>query len=201
MQRLVLPIDNCAFSAAYKNQLYLKQMKFPHYGVDLYSLEGNQNVYACGEGEVIAAGMDGKTLYSAMGNAIVIVYKDCWSHEGNLTSLACRMFHFESVAVKAGDKVTKDTVIGKYGNTGGVLVNGKPMGKHLHIEFDRDIKYPAYAYGIRQSGNVIKKGTVDSTVNPSDYWNLDCNQKIRGIYKGWYDDNDINLPVIEKRAK
>lgn len=201
MQRLILPIPNCAFSASYKNRFYFYQMKYNHYGVDLYALDGDKTVYACGDGEVIACGMDGKTRNSGLGLCIVIIYRNVWSHEGQLRNLACRMFHFDTINVKVGDKVTRDTIIGTYGNTGGVRMAGKPMGEHLHIEFDTDIDFPTYAYGIKTSGNVIKRDLVDTTVNPTDYWNLGPNQTIEGIYEGWFMPADIDLPRIEQFPK
>ncbi|WP_312640752.1 peptidoglycan DD-metalloendopeptidase family protein [Hydrogenoanaerobacterium sp.] len=195
-QKLVLPIDKSVFSAGYKSPAYLKQQGYNHYGVDLFSDGDGLTVYACGNGTVIAAGMDGNALNQRLGNCIVIVYQDVELHSGKVVDLACRMFHFSSIGVKAGDKVTKDTVIGMYGNTGGTLVNGKPMGYHLHIEFDTDAKYPQYAVGISSSGRVILKGTVDSTINPSDVWYLDKNQSIWGKDVGWYTNNDIELPTV-----
>lgn len=195
-QKLILPIHDCAFSAAYKNPAYLKQQGYSHYGVDLYSLSSNQAIYACGDGEVVACGLDGQNRTSRLGNCIVIIYKDAELHNGKIENLACRMFHFDKINVVVGQKVTKDSIIGYYGNTGGTTVNGKPMGYHLHIEFDTDIKYPCHAYGISASGNVIKKGSVDSTINPSDVWYLSNNQTIKGIYQGWFSSSDVDLPKI-----
>ncbi len=40
--------------------------------------------------------------------------------------------------MKAGQKITKDTRLGLYGNT------GASTGDHLHIEIDTDTKYPNY---------------------------------------------------------
>ena len=213
-QVLVLPINNCAFSAGYKNKAYLKQQGYLHYGVDLYSNVGNKTVYACGDGEVVACGWDGVYGNERLGNVIAIVYKNVKvlhdiatatgiSHKaGDVIDVACRMFHFDSINVKVGDKVTKDTVIGMYGNTGSTLVGGKRMGKHLHIEFDVDTKWPTLTYGVSKGGTIfnrtedIKKagGLADSTINPSFIWSLDYNQNIKGIYDGWYTSDDINLP-------
>ena len=55
-QVLVLPINKCVFSAGYKNELYLKQQGYNHYGVDLFSDNSDLTVYACGNGEVVACG-------------------------------------------------------------------------------------------------------------------------------------------------
>ena len=197
-QKLILPIDKCAFSAGYKNAAYLKQQGYAHYGVDLYSEVGNTTVKAIGNGKVIAAGLDGATDSNRLGRCCVIVYQDVELHDGMVCGLACRMFHFDSLNVSAGQFVTKGDVIGQYGNTGSTLVNGQRMGKHLHIEFDTDTQYPAYAVGIKTSGNVIKKGTIDSTLDPSTVWYLGKGQTIRGIYDGWYKQEDIDLPLEEE---
>lgn len=199
-QKLILPIDSCAFSAGYKNAAYLRQQGYIHYGVDLYSLTNSFAVRACGNGTVLYTGKDGNATDEKLGNCVVIVYKDVEFNDGRVSDLACRMFHFDSIAVKTGDVVSVDTIIGNYGNTGSSLVLGKKMGKHLHIEFDTDIKYPQYAVGIKSSGNVIKKGTVDSTVNPSSIWFLGDDQYIQGIYTGWYDEADINIPKLNNES-
>lgn len=224
-QVLILPINNCAFSAGYKNQAYLNQQGYNHYGVDLYSNVGNQTVYACGDGEVVACGWDGVGNNERLGNVIAIIYKNVkLLHDastatgktyksGDIIDLTCRMFHFDSINVKVGDRVTKDTVIGMYGNTGSTLVNGKRMGKHLHIEFDIDTQWPTLTYGVSKGGAVFNRtqdiinagGLADSTINPSYLWSLDYNQSIKGIYSGWYTKDDINLPkyadVVDKEEK
>lgn len=203
-QALILPINKCSFSAGYKSKIYQQQQGYNHYGVDLFSFQGVQKVYACGDGEVVAAGCDGKNgIYSGCGNVIVIIYKNVYIPAfEKVMDITCRMFHFETILVKKGQKVNKDTVIGMYGNTGGATVNGKPMGKHLHIEFDTDTKYPLATVGISGTYNqILTVGTVDSTVNPSDVWfikkSAPDNQEIKGAYSGWYTNNDIQLPSYD----
>lgn len=198
-QKLVLPINKCVFSAGYKNAAYRKQQGYDHYGVDLFS-ENGLTVYACGDGTVIAAGMDGGELNQRLGNCVVIVYRDVQLPSGKLCDLACRMFHFSKLSVKAGDLVTRDTIIGQYGNTGSTTVQGKPMGYHLHIEFDSDTKFPQYAVGISGNGNIIKRGTLDSTINPSTVWHLGKNQSIWGKYEGWFTAGDVSLPELAEAS-
>ena len=195
MQRLILPINKCKVNAGYKAPAYQKQFGFTHFGADLGSTDGSTQVYACGDGTVVAAGMDGQHEKDRLGNCIVIVYRDVRLPDGRLVDLACRMFHFAKIHCKVGDVVKKDTVIGLYGNTGGMST-----GAHLHIEFDTDVQFPTYAYGIAASGNVIKKGTVDSTINPSLVWHRDGNQSIttsqEWIKNGWCFQSDIDIPAL-----
>lgn len=197
MQRLILPINKCKVNAGYKSATYKKQLGFSHFGVDLVSTGGSNAVYACGDGLVITAGMDGQHDKDRLGNCIVIVYKDVLLPDGRQVDLACRMFHFAQLRCKAGDKVTKDTVIGLYGNTG-----ANSTGAHLHIEFDTDVVYPTYAYGIKASGKVIAQGSVDSTIDPSSVWFYDSNQSITTssdwIKAGWCFERDIAIPPLPK---
>ena len=101
---------------------------------------------------MIACGMDGATAAQRMGNAIVLVFPDVERNDGNTTSLACRMFHLDSIAVRAGQTVKQGDVLGVYGNTG-----ANTGGPHLHVEFDTDVQYPQYAVGIKASRNIIKR--------------------------------------------
>lgn len=70
-----------------------------------------------------------------------------------------RYYHLEKIYVKKDDKVTKDTKLGLYGNT------GSSSGAHLHIELDSDTKYPNYTPQTSRSNSVLKSG-YDSTLNP-----------------------------------
>ena len=214
-QVLILPINNCIFSAGYKNKAYLKQQGYEHYGVDLFNGEDKDlTVYSCGEGEVVKCGWDGITGNDRCGYVIVIIYKDVYLpndivnsngvilyKKGTVIDLTCRMYHFSKILCKKGQKVDRNTIIGYYGNTGSTLVNGKPMGNHLHIEFDTDTNWPTLVYGMTVGGNILNRtedvkaagGLGDSTLNPSLLWTLDYNQNISGKYTGWYDNSDINL--------
>ena len=164
-QRLILPMDKCNVNAGYKMAAYVKEWGFAHYGIDLGNPDKQRTIYSPGDGTVIACGMDGATAAQRMGNAIVLVFPDVERNDGNTTSLACRMFHLDSIAVKAGQTVKRGDVLGVYGNTG-----ANTSGPHLHVEFDTDVQYPQYAVGIKASGNIIKKGTKDTTADPSKVW-------------------------------
>lgn len=198
-QRLVLPINEMQITANYKNPLYRTQWGFSHYGMDCIGRD--RTVYACGDGEVAACGQDGAALTgerARLGNVIVIIYRDVLCNDGTVRNLTCRMYHMDRISCKAGDRVTKDTVIGLYGNTG-----RHTSGAHLHIEFDSDIAHPFNAYGISAGGNIInprelvqKYGLFDSTLNPSRIWFKDYNQSVRGVTPGWYNEEDVGLPAL-----
>ena len=181
---------------------YTKMWGFRHYGIDLGNPERKRTIYSPGDGTVIACGLDGETEAQRLGRCIVIVYPDVICNSGKRTDLACRMFHLDSIAVKVGQTVKQGDILGVYGNTG-----ANTSGPHLHVEFDTDVKYPQYAVGIKSSGHVIKKGTIDSTVDPAKVWYLGQGQTIRdgwgtsaqpkrGIKLGWLAENDIDLPKI-----
>ena len=202
MQYLTLPIRDCKVNAGYKSETYRKEWGFGHYGVDLGTMNESREVYACGAGEVIAAGQDGADLTgpnSRLGNCVVIVYRDVSLPDGRTLDLACRMFHLEKLLVKAGDRVDRDTMIGVFGNTG-----ANTSGPHLHIEFDTDTQYPRHAYGIAGSGKVILQGTVDSTLDPSKVWYVGEGQRVctmpSWIDKGWTGREDVELPKVPKEA-
>lgn len=191
-QRLILPFADMRVTASYKNEQYRSYWGFDHYGMDCIST--GTAVHACGNGKVIACGQDGTTLYgnlARLGNVIVIVYEDVALHDGTVSGLACRMYHFDKIYVQTGDSVTQDTVIGEYGNTGRYS-----SGPHLHIEFDTDTQWPCYAYGVASGGRIIKSGTIQSTKDPNDLWYVGKGQKISGSVNGWYRPEDLIVPAL-----
>ena len=200
-QKLILPLNQCCVNAGYQMPAYASRWGFSHYGIDLGNPDKQRTVYSPGDGTVIACGMDGMTASQRLGNAIVLVFPDVERNDGKNTSLACRMYHLESIAVIPGQTVKQGDVLGVYGNTG-----ANTSGPHLHVEFDTDVTYPQYAVGIKSSGRVIKKGTIDSTVDPSKVWYLGQGQTIRdgwggdGVTSGWVAQNDLSLPRLPENA-
>lgn len=206
-QKLVLPINDAVITAAYMHPGYAAYWKFAHYGMDLVSKTANNTVYACGDGEVVACGQDGETLSgekARLGNVIVIIYKDVQLNDGTVRDITGRTYHFGKLMVNVGQKVTKDTVIGYYGNTG-----YKTSGAHLHIEFDSDTKYPTLSYGVSVTdiNRVINTraeynragGLANSSINPTKVWNLDYNQTIANSSSSdWVYAADLNLNKLEK---
>lgn len=95
-----------------------------HGGIDLCCLGGTlgRAVNAVCEGKVVSV----KTaMQSGYGNSVVI------DHGNSITSLYA---HLDSYCVKAGDTVTKNTIIGYAGNTYNSNLGGYSTGPHLHLE-------------------------------------------------------------------
>lgn len=155
-QKLILPINKTRITSGYKNANYRKQFGYTHYGVDLTDqARTDKTVYASGKGTVTHCG-----YHPTGGNVIVIVYPECRLTDGSIRDLVIRYYHLDTIKVKVGQAVTKDTVIGFYGNT------GASSGAHLHIEIDVDTKYPNYTPQTSRSNEVLKSG-IDSTINPT----------------------------------
>ena len=194
-QRLILPFASSQLNAGYKMPKYKQQWGFAHYGVDFIEVNKQRTVYASGSGRVVAAGMDGATSSQRLGICVLVVYPDVRLPDGRVMDLACRMFHFDSIACKAGDVLQAGTVLGQYGSTG-----AHSSGPHLHLEFDSDIKYPQYAFGLAQSGNIIKKGGVDSTIDPCKiFWRgqgQTLTTQAAWIAEGWVNAQSLQLPAV-----
>lgn len=162
-QKLILPINQAKLTASWKTDAYKARFGFGHYGVDLVSSAGRTAVYACGNGTVLAAGAD-----SILGYYLVVRYDKAFCRAGHECEVIARMFHFASLAVGAGRRLTKDTRLGSYGNTGIYSA-----GAHLHLELDRDLAFPYYTPTLsgrstRFTGS--RYGATDATMdNPLDW--------------------------------
>ena len=193
-QLLTLPIQRMAVTAGWKNAKYLARFGFAHYGIDAVSETGAREVYALGNGTVLAAGLDGTAGdYSGLGWVTVIRYDKVYlPGTGEVRDLIATTFHHEahSVKVKAGDKVVAGVVIAQYGNTGGTTQpDGSPMGAHLHLQLDTDTAYPLYCSGISGKGSrLLKRGTADSTVNPYQALVVGEGQRAYTREAGWAED-------------
>lgn len=163
MQQLILPINKAKLTASWKTAAYIASFGCVHYGVDLISSVYDRTLYASGDGIVVAAGAD-----SVVGLVVVVRYTDA-HHRATAKSqdVIFRYFHLDSIRVKAGQAVNKDTVLGVYGSTG--LLG---TGAHLHLEADTDIAWPRYSPTVWNSsllrGRVF--GANDSTMtNPLEW--------------------------------
>lgn len=205
MQRLILPINDFKPNAGYKNAKYRKEWGYAHYGVDCASQTAQKPLYALGDGTVKLSGLDGlngKTTGagSGCGYCLVIVYKECENNKtGRATDLVVTYMHMEAMPkVKAGQTVKQGDLLGYYGNTGAATT-----GPHLHIQMDTDTKYYAYCSGLSAAGhNLLKKGTVDSTVNPVDYLWIGAGQTIKTALSEWYDKAEFDrIPKAGKTTE
>ena len=155
-QKLILPINKTRITAGYKNANYRKEFGYNHYGVDYTDQQkSDKTVWGSGDGVITHVGWS-----NSCGNVICAVYKNCQLTNGQVKDLTIRYYHLEKIYVKAGQKITKDTRLGLYGNT------GASTGDHLHLEIDTDTKYPNYTPQIGKNSGVLKSGT-DSTINPT----------------------------------
>lgn len=202
--KLRMPINDFKPTAGYKNAAYLNKFKVKHFGMDGISQSGKTALYGLGDGIVKASGLDGidgKTTGegSGCGYVLVIVYENCESRDGKTEDLAVTYMHLrEMPKVKKGEKVTEKTLLGYYGKTGSMVT-----GAHLHIQMDTDTKYPLYCCGLSSKGHsILKRGTVDSTVNPCEYLWLDDGQTIKAPSSVWYSAKDFEgITYIPKDEK
>lgn len=193
-QLLTLPIDDCKLNAGYKAKKYRETYKINHYGWDLGSVSGVRPLRGMGKGRVVAAGPDGAHDKDRLGNCLVVLYPGVLCRDGKVRELACRMFHLESIQVEPGQEIGPETILGRYGATGNPAYCSGP---HLHIEFDTDTQYPAYAFGVA-GGKVIKRGTVDSSVSPAQVFCVGAGQSLTvnqtWLSQGWMTAAEGKLP-------
>lgn len=86
-----------------------------HTGLDMLSQTGDEKVHAVKPGVVVLA-----QFHAQYGNMVVV------RHTNGVESLYA---HLANIAVKLGDKVTNESVLGNIGSTG-----SSSTGKHLHLE-------------------------------------------------------------------
>lgn len=193
-QRLRLPINHMCITSNYMNPNYRKQWGFNHYGIDAISTGASTAIFAIGNGIIYKCGQDGCTLTgpgSRLGNVIIAIYRDVYCNDGKIRDLTCRMYHIDKILCAKGDSITAGTIIGHYGNTG-----ANTSGPHLHIEFDIDCNYPEYGVGIAGDGNIVRKGSAQTSINPSNIWYRAKNQTIIGPEEGWASNADVSIPLL-----
>ena len=160
-QNLALPLNKCVIQTGYKDEapgyshLGAGQR---HYGTDMTSAAGITTVYASCNG--IVKGINRNNPNETVGLWVIIQYDTVI---GFNQPLIVRYFHLESVDsnLNVGNRVTLDTVIGKYGKTGGAGVN---TGKHLHVEVDTDLNAWNYTPTIASASGGLRPGNRD-TIN------------------------------------
>ena len=169
VQRLIMPMKDAKITCGYKNAYYKSIYKMHHYGLDMVSSSGNKEVRGLGNGTVIAAGWDGVTsarngASAGCGFVLIVKYENVYNHNTKKScDVICTLMHMQdNPLVKAGDKITTETLLGYYGGTGAYV-----SGDHLHVQFDTDTKYPLACMPMAATGHkILKRGTVDTTVEP-----------------------------------
>ena len=158
-QRLIMPLNQCRITAGIYNANYKKQFGWTHFGLDMTDKNRKDyTIWGSGNGEITHCGW-----HKSGGNVIVAVYKNCELPDGRVMDIAMRYYHLDKIYVKVGDKITKDTKLGLYGNT------GTSSGSHLHLETDSDTKYPNYTPQMGKSGNnnVLRAGNDKTLLHPA----------------------------------
>lgn len=165
-QKLIQPLNNLRLTASMKNESYKKTFGFTHYGIDCADLNrSDYQVWGMGNGEILDCGYD-----SLFGNFLVIKYPEAYNRvENRCADLIVRLFHLADLGNShIGKKITKDTKLGKYGDTGKYA-----SGKHLHIEVDEDTAYTHYTPTLAGNSSKFKgrsAGANDKTMsNPLDW--------------------------------
>lgn len=124
-----------------------------HSGMDMSTYRWDSgNIYSISEGRVAFAGYNG-----SMGNVVMI------HHNINGNPYTSIYMHLSEIYVNSGDLVTKDSIVGKMGETGAAY------GAHLHLSLITCLIYDGYCFNYR-----------NYTVNPNDYINFPSS-----LYADW----------------
>jgi murein DD-endopeptidase MepM/ murein hydrolase activator NlpD len=112
----VMPVPNFSVTSDFgvRRHPITGQTHF-HTGLDLLSETGDEKVHPVKPGVVVLA-----QFHAQYGNTVVV------RHTNGVESLYA---HLANMAVKVGDKVTNESVLGNIGSTG-----ASSTGKHLHLE-------------------------------------------------------------------
>lgn len=124
-----------------------------HSGMDMSTYRWDSgNIYAISDGRVAFAGDNG-----TMGNVVMI------HHNINGNTYTSIYMHLSEIYVGSGELVTKDTNIGRMGETGAAY------GAHLHLSLITCLIYDGECFNYR-----------NYTVNPNDYINFPSS-----LYADW----------------
>ena len=110
------PLQTGLMYSTWRSDTYSNGTCRVHAGVDIAANYGTP-IYSISEGKVVATEYSG----DGYGNKVIIY------HNINGSDYSSLYGHMSSIAVKVGDIVTKDTVIGYVGST------GHSYGNHLHL--------------------------------------------------------------------
>jgi murein DD-endopeptidase MepM/ murein hydrolase activator NlpD len=145
-QKLIQAVNSMTVSASYLNTAYETKFGFKHYGFDCYGT--STTIWSQGYGVVLATGTD-----SCYGNYVVVLYLDV-EDVGNVIA---NYFHMDSIAVKTGLFLSKDTRLGVMGKTGTYAT-----GVHLHTEMRK--------YALGQKAQLSPFGTNSFAQDASAGW-------------------------------
>lgn len=158
-QLLIMPINAARVTAGYLNKNYQNTYGYRHYGLDITDQKKtDRTLWGSGNGTVLAAGWDDNTGYT-----VIVRYDNVLLKNGSVKDVVIRIWHMESINVKKGQRITKDTKLGRYGNTGRYS-----SGAHCHLEIDTDVKYYNYTPSFAKANGQIIKAGINSTLNPAD---------------------------------
>ncbi|MEW4286660.1 M23 family metallopeptidase [Priestia koreensis] len=191
-QKLIQPVNDAYITAGFLNAKYEQKFGFKHYGWDLTSSTSSRTVWASGKGTVLAAGYD-----NILGNTVIVKYPYAYIHAtGSTKDLIFRYHHLASIGVSKGASVTKDTSLGKYGNTGKYST-----GAHLHFEIDTDTTYYQYSPTLGSSSNIIKAGSSSTILSPKKvlYTKVSSpdSQQIWVLGDGYQSSTEADLPLLK----
>lgn len=192
-QKLILPINKCVLTASMKTAAYKNKYGYEHYGADMVSSAGDRILWASGNGTVVATGND-----NVVGNVVAVMYPDAVNHRtGEFEDIVLRYFHLQSIEVKTGQTVTKDTKLGIYGNTGMMQ-----MANHLHLEADTDTEHPVYSPTVLSSSFLKGRsvGANDITMtSPLDWLHTKADapdyQQYTTVADEFIDNKDKTIPA------
>lgn len=195
-QTLQLPFQAQMMLCGYKNEKYRAHWGYPHYGIDISSMQGgagtDAQIYASGEGRVLAAGRD-----NTLGYGVAVLYENCKSRSGETRSLTARYLHMRTLLVRAGDRVHAGTPLGLEGKEG-------TKDYHLHLELDTDIResFAVWSPQVSAGHTFWKKGS-DTTVNPSLWlWRAENQTLAEPTYNpAWLNPEDVSIPDAESEIE
>jgi murein DD-endopeptidase MepM/ murein hydrolase activator NlpD len=140
-----------------------------------------RSFYASGSGVVLGLSSNAA---NTVGRWAAVKYPDVagWG------DVVARYFHLDQIFVRAGQTVSLNTLIGRYGSTGTYST-----GAHLHVELDSDAAYWNYTPTLSSANGGLApgvRGQKDTTLNPAYVFKLKYSAPERqsAVFPsvGWY---------------
>jgi hypothetical protein len=171
-QLLIFPMRNGWITGGYRNQQYVINNGYPHYGLDIAPYSGGcGEVIASGEGIVLGT----EYCPNSVGNIAVIRYDGVFLPEsGEVAPLIARYYHMTGLTIARDDRVSAGQVIG--------AVDGSHQWyHHIHIELDRDVGHPFNTPQVAEATSELLirfPANGDGTVEPVSVLALCKSQKL-----------------------